>query len=318
MTISIYKVTKMKTNEYIPFTYLIGWTAHNLYYYGSKYGKGANPSCLWTTYFTSSNKVQYIREQYGEPDVIQIRKTFKTSKECTAFEYGVLKRILSDLNPNKNIWINQNIGYGEFYKNCNVSEYLSYKAKERFSKMSKEELIEYGNNRKKLYTKEVREKISKKAKERFANKEFYQKYIERVNSDEVKKQRSEIRKAMFADPEKSKKYYEAIKSDEYREKKSKESKERWQDENFREKCKQSLKKYHSLPDTSFKMSENSRKSTGDRIFTRFLNELKDGILEYSFDECVKSFNKKYNHRHKDSYNVERQMNNYKKNIEKYS
>jgi hypothetical protein len=33
---------------------------------------------------------------------------------------NVLKKILSPSNPNINIWINQNVGFGEFYKENNI------------------------------------------------------------------------------------------------------------------------------------------------------------------------------------------------------
>jgi len=78
---------------YIPYTYLIGWTEHNIWYYGSRYGKGANPSDLWVSYFTSSKKVKEFVKQYGDPDIIQIRKTFRNSDGARLWEHKVLKRI---------------------------------------------------------------------------------------------------------------------------------------------------------------------------------------------------------------------------------
>ena len=70
----------MKTT--IPFTYLIGWTSHNLWYYGVRFAKGCNPRDLWTTYFTSSEKVKQTRQELGEPDVIEVRKIFQTDILC--------------------------------------------------------------------------------------------------------------------------------------------------------------------------------------------------------------------------------------------
>ena len=69
--------------EYKPYTYLIGWTKYNVWYYGSETGfktKIANPSNLWKTYFTSSKYVKQYREKYGEPDIIEIRKVFSFQK----------------------------------------------------------------------------------------------------------------------------------------------------------------------------------------------------------------------------------------------
>ena len=83
--------------QYIPYTYLIGWSRHNLWYYGAQYGnsrKGtANPSNLWVTYFTSSKYVKNVRELYGEPDVVQVRKVFKTRAQTIEWESRVLQRL---------------------------------------------------------------------------------------------------------------------------------------------------------------------------------------------------------------------------------
>jgi hypothetical protein len=76
-----------------PYTYLIGWTEHDKWYYGSQYGKKANPSNLWKTYFTSSKHVKNFREKYGDPDIIQIRKIFEASEQCREWEYKVLRRL---------------------------------------------------------------------------------------------------------------------------------------------------------------------------------------------------------------------------------
>jgi hypothetical protein len=61
---------------YTPYTYLIKWSATGKYYYGAQYGKSANPKNLWSTYFTSSKYVKKYRKDFGEPDIIQIRKIF--------------------------------------------------------------------------------------------------------------------------------------------------------------------------------------------------------------------------------------------------
>ena len=76
-----------------PYTYLIGWSHKNKYYYGSKYSKDADPKMLWKNYFTSSVQVKKYRNKYGEPDIIQIRRQFKTSDECRLWEHKVLRRL---------------------------------------------------------------------------------------------------------------------------------------------------------------------------------------------------------------------------------
>lgn len=80
---------------YTPYTYLIGWTKYNIWYYGSETGKVnkiANPDNLWKTYFTSSTYVAKFREIYGEPDVKEVRKIFSDSKETLLWEEKVLRR----------------------------------------------------------------------------------------------------------------------------------------------------------------------------------------------------------------------------------
>lgn len=79
-------------NIYTPYTYLIGWTEHDKWYYGLRWAKGCHPDDLWTTYFTSSKYVQEFREHHGEPDVIQVRKIFGTKEEAIQWEHTVLKR----------------------------------------------------------------------------------------------------------------------------------------------------------------------------------------------------------------------------------
>ncbi|MFA6198816.1 MAG: hypothetical protein WC679_00165 [Bacteroidales bacterium] len=61
-----------------PYTYLIGWSTMNKFYYGVQYNKKANPDDLWKSYFTSSKIVQQFRKEFGEPDIIQFRKVFET------------------------------------------------------------------------------------------------------------------------------------------------------------------------------------------------------------------------------------------------
>lgn len=79
--------------NYIPFTYLIGWSEHDIWYYGRRTAKKCHPSDLWKIYFTSSKLVKAFREQHGEPDIIEVRKTFDDSKDCTRWESKVLQRI---------------------------------------------------------------------------------------------------------------------------------------------------------------------------------------------------------------------------------
>jgi len=88
---------------YIPYTYLIGWSNHNKWYYGVRFARDCNPNDLWKTYFTSSKVVKAFRKKHGEPDIIQIRKTFSDYKESCLWEAKVLKRMKV---TSKDMWLN--------------------------------------------------------------------------------------------------------------------------------------------------------------------------------------------------------------------
>lgn len=76
------------------YTYLIGWTKHDVWYYGRRTSKTATPDDLWKTYFTSSKHVKEFREMHGDPDVIDVRKEFGDDvKKCAIFEHTVLRRL---------------------------------------------------------------------------------------------------------------------------------------------------------------------------------------------------------------------------------
>ncbi len=90
----------------IPYTYLIGWSKLNVWYYGVRYAKNCNPSELWKTYFTSSKHVQTFRKLNGEPDIIIPRKIFNNKYKARKWETKVLQRM--KVLENKNKWLNRN------------------------------------------------------------------------------------------------------------------------------------------------------------------------------------------------------------------
>lgn len=77
----------------IYYTYLIGWSKLNRWYYGVRYAKGANPNELWKRYFTSSRAVEHFAKINGDPDVIEIRKTFDSPVKARLWESKVLTRM---------------------------------------------------------------------------------------------------------------------------------------------------------------------------------------------------------------------------------
>lgn len=90
------------------YTYLIGWSKHNVWYYGRRTAIKCDPTDLWVKYFTSSKHVSKFRIEHGEPDVVQIRKVFGDNfHKCTLWE----TRVLTSLNAAKSEkWLNKTNG----------------------------------------------------------------------------------------------------------------------------------------------------------------------------------------------------------------
>lgn len=95
----------MKKLIHIPYTYLIGWPSHNLWYYGVRYAKGCHPGDLWAKYKTSSKYVKKTTEKLGDPTVKQVRKIFTTVNSARVWEEKVLRRMRVVPNPK---WLNKN------------------------------------------------------------------------------------------------------------------------------------------------------------------------------------------------------------------
>lgn len=81
------------TMNNIPYTYLIGWSNYDTWYYGVRYAKNCHPDDLWTKYKTSSTYVADFVQLHGEPDVVQVRKTFYSGADAREWEEKVLRRM---------------------------------------------------------------------------------------------------------------------------------------------------------------------------------------------------------------------------------
>jgi hypothetical protein len=114
---------KHSMNIYKPYTYLIGWTLHQKYYYGVRYKPGCHPEDFWKSYFTSSKKVKECRELWGDPDIIQIRKTFNTGKDAINWEFKVLKKLHVRSNDK---WLNMAIGKPTSKGSKHTEEHKAY------------------------------------------------------------------------------------------------------------------------------------------------------------------------------------------------
>lgn len=88
----------------VPYTYLIGWTQHNKWYYGVRFAKECHPDDLWVKYFTSSKQVKLLRDVVGEPDVIRVRRIFNSSEKAVLWETKVLRRLRIKEHSH---WLNQ-------------------------------------------------------------------------------------------------------------------------------------------------------------------------------------------------------------------
>ena len=78
----------------IPYTYALKCPDDRVYY-GAKWGKDANPATFWSEYFTSSEEIEQMREQYGDDKFeYEIRRTFDNEDDCILWE----KRVLTKLN----------------------------------------------------------------------------------------------------------------------------------------------------------------------------------------------------------------------------
>lgn len=97
-------IKNMTGSPKIPYTYLLGWTKVNLWYYGVRYSKTCHPNDLWNSYKTSSKYVRIVIELFGEPNIIQIRKTFDSVDKAREWEHKVLKRMKVIKNKN---WLNK-------------------------------------------------------------------------------------------------------------------------------------------------------------------------------------------------------------------
>jgi len=115
----------------ISYTYLIGWKNQNKWYYGVRYSSKCHPNDLWKKYFTSSKQVKLFRQEFGEPDIIEVRKTFEDSKLAKFWEERVLKRMKVAKN---NKWLNLR---EDTWKGVVITEEIKNKMSEKAKGKSK-------------------------------------------------------------------------------------------------------------------------------------------------------------------------------------
>lgn len=92
------------------YTYLIGWSHLDRWYYGARVANWLPPEQdLWHIYKTSSKHVGVMVENHGDPDVIEVRRTFTNKKHAFRWEARVLKKLRAKQSPR---WINKSNGNG--------------------------------------------------------------------------------------------------------------------------------------------------------------------------------------------------------------
>lgn len=167
------------TIYYQPYTYLIGWSKFDRWYYGVRYAKGCKPEDLWVTYFTSSKHVTDFRTLYGEPDIIQIRQVFNDAEKALRCEERVLRKFNVMSNDK---WLNRSIN--GVYAKVGMSKTLAHRQNVSLGRMGIQ------------FTEEHRHKI------RLAN-------LNRTATEETKSKMSATRRGVSKSPECRKRMSEA-------------------------------------------------------------------------------------------------------------
>lgn len=91
------------------YTYLIGWTDLDQYYYGVRWANYKNPEDdLWKEYFTSSRIVAETVKKHGDPDIIEIDQIFENKTKAIAYEDKYLREVHKSGHWDK--FLNQKFG----------------------------------------------------------------------------------------------------------------------------------------------------------------------------------------------------------------
>lgn len=98
-----------------PYTYLIGWSKFNIWYYGVRVAKNCHPTDLFISYFTSSNHVHKFCLEFGFPDIILIKNIFNNKKDALLHENKILRRLNARIHPKM---LNCSNGYGKYFSDA--------------------------------------------------------------------------------------------------------------------------------------------------------------------------------------------------------
>lgn len=260
----------METQAY---TYLIGWSSLNKYYYGVRTAKGCQPEDLWVKYFTSSKTVKRYRLEHGEPDIVEVRRLHPSREVALKWEETVIRRlkVVKD-----NGWLNlQNAGkffmHNGFPRSAECREKMRQK---RLHRLDTDPVFREAcaiRARAAGSSLESRTKIGMKAKERYKDVEYAQHNIDTHNTEEYKQRTSEIKRLQNLDPVYKAKHLASVRTDSYRRKQAEDSKNRMQDPEYKQRVIDAQKKTLSSPEHRKLMSERAKASSAKRIETRKRN-----------------------------------------------
>lgn len=257
------------------YTYLVGWSRLDVWYYGVRTAKASSPADLWVTYFTSSHRVKAFRAAHGEPDVVQVRQVFDNREAALRWEERVIDRLDAVWSPR---WLNaQNAGraFNSGPDGRPRSEACREKIRaKRLALLADSEFAGRAAAHCKEFTSrpEVKAKISAKAKERFADPEWKAKWLEARRSPEWLGSQSASTKRFMADPARRANYDKAMQSDDYRAAKAEESRLRFTDPAYRKRVSDAMKAKLSDPAVRAAMSERAKASTAKRLASREANK----------------------------------------------
>lgn len=147
-----------------PYTYLIGWSKLNLFYYGVRFSKNCHPDDLFKTYFTSSAEVKKIRLEHGNPDIIEIRKTFESAEKARKWEHKVLARMKV---ANNDKWINKTEILPILHSEKTIKKMLENQKKTMLEKYG----VEYSSQRPEFKELVKQTKLEKYNDENYVNEE---------------------------------------------------------------------------------------------------------------------------------------------------
>ena len=158
-------------NIYQPYTYLIGWTELNKWYYGVRYANTKRPEDdLWKEYFTSSKYVKEFRDNFGEPNFVKIDKIFKNREDAIDYEFNFLKENRAHAEAK---WLNQS---------CFPAIRVNTLTEEHKNKIKKTMREKYSGDNNPSKRPEVKKKMSDSLKGRTGT------FLGKSPSEETKKQ----------------------------------------------------------------------------------------------------------------------------------